>query len=397
MAGLFVLASGETGAGGSAAWGWLRAFAEAGMVGGLADWFAVTALFRHPLGLPIPHTALVPANKDRIALSMGSFLRGNFLTPAVVARRLGGLDLAGALGRFLTQPRDTAGAGGGLRLREGLAEALGEVMRALDDERIGGLLRSALRGQLERLELAPLCGQLLKAGLAEGRHVPLLDAALLRMGEALEDNEPLLRAMIERHAGGLMRWTGLDTKVANAVLAGLYRLLAECAVDPHHPLRARLEEGIAGLAEALVHDPAMQARVAAWQAEALANPAMAAWMDGLGGSLRAAIHRAATDPERAFAGRLGAGLAGFGEALRGDVKLRLTLNRVGRRVLVGLVNRHGASIVTLVSDTVRRWDAQTVSRRIEAVVGRDLQYIRLNGTLVGGIVGLALHAVQGVL
>ena len=113
MAGLFVLASGETGAGGSAAWGWLRAFAEAGMVGGLADWFAVTALFRHPLGLPIPHTALVPANKDRIALSMGSFLRGNFLTPAVVARRLGGLDLAGALGRFLTQPRDTAGAGGG--------------------------------------------------------------------------------------------------------------------------------------------------------------------------------------------------------------------------------------------------------------------------------------------
>ena len=113
--------------------------------------------------------------------------------------------------------------------------------------------------------------------------------------------------------------------------------------------------------------------------------------------MRAAIHRAATDPERAFAGRLGAGLAGFGEALRGDVKLRLTLNRVGRRVLVGLVNRHGASIVTLVSDTVRRWDAQTVSRRIEAVVGRDLQYIRLNGTLVGGIVGLALLAVQGVL
>ncbi len=408
MAGLFVLAGRETGAGAEAGWGWLRAFAEAGMVGGLADWFAVTALFRHPLGLPIPHTALVPANKDRIATSMGSFLRGNFLTPTVVARRMRGLDLAGAIGRTLAQPGGGAeggsragsqagSQGGGERLRAGVAEALGEVMRALDDERIAGLVRGARRGQLERLDLAPLAGQLLAAAMAEGRHVPLLDAALLRMGEALEENEPLLRAMIERHAGALMRWTGLDSRVANAVLAGLYRVLAECAVDPHHPLRARLEESIAGLAEALVHDPAMRARVAALQAEALANPAMAAWMDGLGARLRAAIHRAATDPEHALGGKLAAGLAGFGEALQSDARLRLTLNRVARRVLVGLTNRHGASIVTLVSETVRRWDGQTVSRRIEAVVGRDLQYIRLNGTLVGGIVGLALHAVQGVL
>ena len=277
------------------------------------------------------------------------------------------------------------------------SSAFAEVMRALDDERIAGLVRGALRGQLERLDLAPLAGQLLAAAMAEGRHVPLLDAALLRMGEALEENEPLLRAMIERHAGALMRWTGLDSRVANAVLAGLYRVLAECAVDPHHPLRARLEEGIAGLAEALVHDPAMRARVAALQAEALANPALAAWMDGLGARLRAAIHRAATDPEHALGGKLAAGLAGFGEALQSDARLRLTLNRVARRVLVGLTNRHGASIVTLVSETVRRGDGPTVSRRIEAVVGRDLQYIRLNGTLVGGIVGLALHAVQGVL
>ena len=394
MAALFVLAGRMASHG--PAWGWLRAFAEAGMVGGLADWFAVTALFRHPLGLPIPHTALVPANKDRIALSMGNFLRGNFLTPAVVARRLRALDLAGAIGRLLAQPADSE-AGGRSRLRVGMAEAFVEVMRALDDERIGGVLRSALRGQLERLDLAPLAGQLLRAAMAEGRHVPLLDAALLRMGEALEDNEPLLHAMIQKHAGGLMRWTGLDTKVANAVLAGLYRVLAECAVEPDHPLRVRLEEGVYALAEALVNDPVMHRRVAALQAEALANPAMTAWMDQLGAKLRDTIHRAATDPERALAGRLGAGLSGFGEALQNDAKLRLSLNRVGRRVLVGLANRHGASIVTLVSETVRRWDARTVSRRIESVVGLDLQYIRLNGTLVGGIVGLVLHGVQQLL
>ena len=388
MAGVFAFSVHFGGRG--PAWGWLRAFSEAAMVGGLADWFAVSALFRRPLGLPIPHTGLIPANKDRIAATMADFLRENFLTPSVVARRLRALDMAAALGRFLSAPaRD-----GGSRLREGVAQALGEVLRALDDEKLGALIRSGLRGQLEKIELAPLAGQLLGAALAEGRHLPLLEAALHRAGRALEENEALLRAKISEHAGGLMRWTGLDGRVASAVLDGLYRLLAECIVDPDHPLRRQLEESIARLADELMHDAAMQARVARLQAEALANPAMAAWMDRLGASARAALHRAASDPERALAGKLGAGLSNLGEALQSDARLALAVNRVVRRALVGLANRHGAGIVTLVSETVRRWDARTVSRRIEAIVGHDLQYIRMNGTLVGGLVGLALHAVE---
>jgi len=388
MAGVFAVSAHFGGR--APAWSWLRAFSEAAMVGGLADWFAVSALFRRPLGLPIPHTGLIPANKDRIADSMASFLRENFLTPSVVARRLRALDMAAALGRFLSAPaRD-----GGSRLREGVAQALGEVLRALDDEKLGALIRSGLRGQLEKIELAPLAGQLLGAALAEGRHLPLLEAALHRAGRALEANEALLRAKISEHAGGVMRWTGLDARVASAVLDGLYRLLAECIVDPDHPLRRQMEEGIARLADELMHDAAMQARVARLQAEALANPAMAAWMDRLGASARAALHRAASDPERALAGKLGAGLGNFGEALQSDARLAKVVNRVVRRALVGLANRHGAGIVTLVSETVRRWDARTVSRRIEAIVGRDLQYIRMNGTLVGGLVGVGLHAVE---
>lgn len=390
MAGLFVLARHFGGGAAFGAWGWLRAFAEAAMVGGLADWFAVTALFRRPLGLPIPHTGLIPANKDRIADSMAGFLRGNFLTPAVVARRLRSLDIAGALGRLLTDPQ----AGGEARLRAGATEVLGEVLRALDNDQLGAVVKSGLRGQLERIELAPLAGQLLGAALDEGRHGPLLEATIRRAGIALEANEPLLRAMIHDRANSLMRWTGLDERLANAILDGLYRLLAECIVDPNHPLRRQLEESLAGLAEALVHDPAMGARVARAQGEVLGSPAMSAWLDGLGERARSALRRAVSDPEAALAGKLGAGLAGFGAALQTDARLRRTVNSVTRRALVGLANRHGAAIVTLVSETVRRWDARTVSRRIEAVVGRDLQYIRLNGTLVGGGVGLALHALE---
>ena len=294
------------------------------------------------------------------------------------------------MGRYLTDPS----GGGEARLREGVAQALRQVLRALDDEKLGALLRSGLRGQLEKLELAPLAGQLLGAAVAERRHGPLLEAALQGVGRALEANEALLREKISEHAGGLLRWTGLDAKLANAVLDGLYRLLAECIVDPDHPLRVQAEEGLVRLAEALMHDPAMQARVARLQAEALANPAMAAWMDQLGKRARAALQRAVSDPERALAGRLGAGLTSLGIALQSDDRLNLAVNRVARRVLVGLANRHGAGIVSLVSETVRRWDARTVSRRIEAAVGRDLQYIRMNGTLVGGLVGLALHALE---
>lgn len=387
-AGLFLVA--EYMRGTAPVWDWLRAFSEAAMVGGLADWFAVTALFRHPLGLPIPHTALVPANKERIATTMAGFLQGNFLTPAVVARRLGTIDLAGAVGGFLTEP----GRGGEARLREGVADALNEAIRALEDERVGTMVKSRIREQVEKINLAPLAGELLGAMVEQGRHIPLLEAVLHHAGVLLEDNEDLLRATINKNSGSLMRWTGMDAQIANTVLEGLYRLLDECSTDPNHALRVQLEESVTKLADDLVGDPEMHARIARFQAEALANPALAEWLERLAIRARAAIQRAATDPQQVLAGKLSDGLAGFGEALQANARLRNTVNRVARRAMVGLVNRHGSGIVTLVSETVRRWDARTLTGRIEAIVGADLQYIRMNGTLVGGIVGLALHACE---
>ena len=378
---------------------WPRAFAEAAMVGALADWFAVTALFRHPMGLPIPHTAIIPEKKDQIADSMASFLRSNFLTPQVVARRLAGLDVAGALGGFLADPREGAGAenGGEPRLRKGAAGLLGDMLQSLPGEQLGDMLKSTVRGQLERLDLAPLLGQLLEGAMADGRHRGVIEAMLRWTGITLEANEELLRQMIHGRAHALLRWTGLDETLANTILDGLYKLLAECIVDPQHPLRTKLEELLAGLAHDLRHDPVTQAKVARMKAEILANQAMGAWIDGLWDRARGTALAALSHPDGMLEGRMGAGLAGFGAALQTDPRLRHQVNRFTRRSLAGLAVRHGEGIVKLVSDTVRRWDARTVSERIEGAVGRDLQYIRINGTLVGGIVGLLLHAIEKIL
>jgi uncharacterized membrane-anchored protein YjiN (DUF445 family) len=375
-----------------AAWGFLRAFAEAAMVGGLADWFAVTALFRHPLGLPIPHTAIIPENKDRIADSMAAFLRANFLTPPVVARRLRSLNAANAAGQYLASPRPGEG-----RLGAGAASLVADVLESLDQEKLGGMAKAALRSRIERLALAPLLGNLLSAMIAEGRHMPLIEALIRRSAEALEANEDLVRRMIHDKANTVMRWTGLDERLANGILDGLYKLLAETVVIEDHPLRLKIEEGLSALADALVNDPVMQARVEAMKRDVLANPAFAAWLDGLWERGRMQILRAVRSSGRAGTDgddRIGASLAELGRALQHDVRLQTLVNRFARRTLVGVATRYGGEIVRLVSETVRRWDARTVTARIEGAVGRDLQFIRINGTLVGGLVGVAIHAVD---
>jgi uncharacterized membrane-anchored protein YjiN (DUF445 family) len=375
------------------AWGYALAFTEAAMVGALADWFAVTALFRRPLGLPIPHTAIIPENKDRIADTMAAFLRVNFLTPQVVARRLRAMNVAGAVGGYLADPA----RGGQSRLRAGAAQLFGDVLQSLDPEQMGGLFKSGLRRQIEKIDLAPLLGQLLTAAIADRRHLPVLDSAIRWTGMTLEANEALIRQMIHDRANSLVRWTGMDERLANAVLDGLYRLLAECLVDPDHPLRHKAEEGLDRLAHDLLHDAAMQARVERVKAEVLANPAFARWLDGMWERLRATMLAAARNPDAALGGQIGESLGAFGKALSEDARLQHMVNRFARRTVVGIAARHGNQIVRLVSETVKRWDARTATDRIEGAVGRDLQFIRINGTLVGGLVGMAIHAVDQLL
>jgi uncharacterized membrane-anchored protein YjiN (DUF445 family) len=373
--------------------GFVRAFAEAAMVGGLADWFAVTALFRHPLGLPIPHTAIVPRNKERIATTLAQFLRENFLIPRVVARRMIGIDVAAAAGRWLAEP---SGLGQG-RLRKGASRLAADILESLDQDKLGGMVRSALAGQLRRIEVAPLAGKALAAAIAENRHVPLIDAIVRWGGRTIEANEPILRDMISSKAGTILRWTGLDETLANAILDGLYKLLGEMADDPEHPLRAKAEQGLATFAIDLQHDPAARAKVEAFKNDMLDNPALGDWWQGMWERARAAMLKAARDPDRLLAGHFGEALRQAGTALQSDPALARTINRFVRRAAVGAASDYGDGIVRLVSDTIRGWDTQTITGRLENAVGRDLQYIRVNGTIVGGLVGVAIHTLNVVL
>jgi uncharacterized membrane-anchored protein YjiN (DUF445 family) len=370
------------------AWGFVGAFAEAAMVGGLADWFAVTALFRHPLGLPIPHTAIVPRNKDRIGDALALFLRDNFLTPSVVARRMRSIDVAGAIGRFLISP---PGEG---RIREGGSRLIADLLEALDQERLGGMVKSAIAARLRAIEISPLLGQVLAASIDENRHVPVLDSLITWAGRTLDANEDMIREMVHERAGWIMRLAGLDERLAEAIIEGLRRLSIDMAVDLDHPVRVRAEEGLAKLARDLIENPELRAKVEEVKNEIIGNNAVAEWIDSLWERSRTALLKSARHPEAALAGRFGEALRQLGSTLQEDRQLKRTVNQFARRTVIGAVASYGSGIVTLVSDTIRSWDARTVTERLEGAVGRDLQYIRINGTLVGGLVGLIIHSVE---
>lgn len=374
-------------------WGFALAFTEAAMVGGLADWFAVTALFRRPLGLPIPHTAIIPANKDRIADTMAGFLRDNFLTPQVVARRIQNFNLASAAGELLVEQRRA----GSSRLRDGAANLVADVLMSLDQEELGGLVKAGLRKQLEKLDVAPMFGQLLQTAIADKRHWPVIESLIHWAALTIEDNEELIRGIIRQRASSLLRWTGIDERIATAVLDGLYKLLAETLVIKDHPIRGKIEEGLETLADDLLHSPEMRDRVEQMKAEILGNPAMAEWLDGMWERARAGLLRTVRNPQKLMSGPFGASVEELGRTLAADENLQLLVNRFARRTLVGAVSRYGGEIVQLVSETVKRWDAQTVTDRVESAVGRDLQFIRINGTLVGGLFGVIIHTVDVLL
>ncbi len=365
---------------------WVKAFAEAGMVGGMADWFAVTALFRHPLGLPIPHTAIIPRNKDRIGEALANFLKENFLIAPVVARRMRNIDLAGAAGRFLQAPQ-----GQETRIRRGASRLIGDLAESLDDERLGGLVKGAISARLKAMEVAPLLGHALASAINEDRHVPLLEAAIRWMARALDANEELIREMVNKRANWVLKLAGIDSRIADSIVDGLRKLTIEMGTDPAHPVRLRVEAALVQLANDLQTKADTRARVETMKDDLLANRSVGIWIDTMWQKGRAAIISAARNPDAAMAGKMGEVLRSMGQSLESDPRMRRSINQFARRAVAGMAASYGGSIVKLVSETVRGWDARTVTDRLEGAVGRDLQYIRINGTLVGGLVGLVLH------
>jgi uncharacterized membrane-anchored protein YjiN (DUF445 family) len=246
------------------------------------------------------------------------------------------------------------------------------------------------------MEVAPLLGHALASAINEDRHVPMLEAAIRWTARALDANEPLIRDMVRKKANWVLKLAGLDTKLADAVMDGLRKLTVEMSTDPAHPVRQKIEEALAQLANDLQTRPETRERVEAIKEQLLDNQSVSQWLDTLWQKGREAIIKSARNPDAVLAGKLGEILRSMGGTLEKDPRIRAAINQFARRTVVGLASSYGGSMVKLVSETVRGWDAQTVTNRLEAAVGRDLQYIRINGTLVGGLVGVVLYAVDQI-
>ena len=370
---------------------YVESFAEAAMVGGLADWFAVTALFRHPLGLPIPHTAIIPKNKDRLGDNLATFLKTNFLKPAIVARRMRGVDMAGAVGRWLSAPPAET------RLSGSIGKLGIQLLDALDNEAVSGWIRGAIGGNLRRFELAPLMGRVLDRSIDEGRLQPLVDSGITWLARVLDQNEGLIRDLVEARTMWLLRLASLDERLANSIIEALRRLLNEMSADPEHPLRLKVMVALKDLAFDMQFESETQARIETLKLEVIDNPELGGFLDGIWTNAKVSLRASLADPEQALAGRVGEAARHIGKTIESDPALRGALNKYARRAIVGVVADYGDELVRIVSDTVRSWDADTVTERVEAAVGRDLQFIRINGTLVGGLVGLTIHAVTELL
>jgi uncharacterized membrane-anchored protein YjiN (DUF445 family) len=367
-------------------WGYVRAFAEAAMVGGLADWFAVTAIFRRPFGLPIPHTAVIPKSQGRIADALGAFIAENFLAPALVAERVAKQDMAMALGRWLSD-RDQL-----QRVADGLVGAIPAILDTLDDETVAAFLRKQASSPLASQQIAPAIGNMLEALAAQGKHQALLDAALAEGWKWIEDNHETIRARVRDRTGWLWRMLSVDAQASDAMIGAMEDLIAETARDPDHPLRKRVTDILARFAGELKNDPVMHARIATMTSEVLSHPAVSDALDAAWAHVKEALRKDLAKEDSQIRAWAVEGLRRLGEGLTEDATVRDALNDRLRALVVDLAARHGQDVSRLVSETIRAWDADTIVQKLEQNVGRDLQFIRLNGTVIGGLVGLVLHA-----
>lgn len=367
--------------------GYIRAFAEAAMIGALADWFAVTALFRHPLGLPIPHTAIVPKSKARIGAGLASFLQSNFLNASDVETKLQGRDLSLGLARWLAVPARRA------LIADSLVAALPQLVALLENERVAQVLRDAVTGRLRALDLATLLADALEMIIRDGRHQAIVEPIVRQLYRLLLEQEPELRARMKQSTGWFWRTIGADTKAADGLLIALRDELAAMTANPDHNARQRLTAFLAQLADDLRTSDSLRANIDTFKNGFIAHESIRGYVDDIFQGLRQSLAHPTAEDETRLRAILQDALADLAGALETNADLRASLNGHLSRWLVRLVDARGPDIARLVQETVESWDAQTVVDRIEAGVGKDLQYIRINGTLVGGLVGVVIHAV----
>jgi uncharacterized membrane-anchored protein YjiN (DUF445 family) len=370
--------------------GYVRAFCEAAMVGGLADWFAVTALFRHPLGVPLPHTAIIPANKDRIGEALGRFVERNFLSSEVVALKLEHIDFATLVGRWLADPQRS----GPVAVQ--VSEFLPRLLDVLGDEPMRHFLHQNLVSALRRIDLAPIAADLLETLTEENRHQALVDEILQQARRLLGEAEPDIRARVRERTAWLWQKLKVDEAISDRLLAAAADTLAEVSADPEHAWRQRFGRLLSEYVDALRTSSEYRARVERLKLALLDQPQLAEYVGTVWDHLRARVREDAADSESLLRVNLKTALVALGERMLADSAVREALNRWLRNGLADLVEARRHEVASLISDTVRRWDPHTVTERVERAIARDLQYIRINGTLIGGLVGLLIHLLSQV-
>jgi uncharacterized membrane-anchored protein YjiN (DUF445 family) len=370
--------------------GYPRAFLEAAMVGALADWFAVTALFRHPLGLRIPHTAIVPHRKDQIGRSLGEFVETNFLTHEVLGERLASADVAGRAGRWLARPENTA------RASAALADALRGGMEVLDDREVSHALEALIERRIRETPVAPIAGRIIGLAIEGGHHQRLLDAVLTGLDGFLADNRVLFRQRLE-HESPWWIPESIDDRIFEKIYTAVQRFLSDVGADHHHEVRASIDRRVADFAVRLSNDPELLAKGERLKADLLDHPDVRAWLRSLWGELKRTTTAAANDPGSELRTRIAESLQHLGQRLLDDAGMRAKLDEWVMRAVGYVVDNYRSEVADTISATVARWDADATAERMELQVGRDLQFIRINGTLVGGLAGLMIYTASQLL
>ena len=354
------------------------------MVGAAADWFAVTALFRHPLGLPVPHTALIPTRKDALGRSLQEFVATHFLAADVVRARVAAVGVGRRAGTWLSDPPHAE------RVAAELAGLGRGLLRVMEDERVVPVLEHVvLRPMLARPWAEP-AGRLLEHVVTEGAHHRLVDAVVDEVHEWLERHEDVVSALIRDRAPA---WTPawVDERVANRAYHEVLRWVTDIRAYPRHRVRLALDDVLTGLAKNLQSDPPTQERALAVQQRVLDSPAVREAVEALWTAARGVLEESTRDEGSDLRRRLVAGVSSFGRRLADDRALQETVDRYAQDAAGYLVTSYRDEVATVISETIERWDGREASRRIELHVGRDLQFIRINGTVVGGLVGVLIH------
>ena len=368
--------------------GLVRATAEAAMVGGVADWFAVTALFRHPLGIPIPHTAIVAHRKDRIGRSLGNFVGNNFLARDVIARQLAGLHLGERAARWLAEPEHRT------RVARAIAGGVARAAESVPAEELQATVHDTLVTQLKKAHVAPLLADLLSLATTDDRHQEMLDKLVQLVSRIVHDNKELIRVRIGEESPW---WVpgAIDDKVYVKIVAGIERTLEQVSNDEGHPLREQFDQALRGFVEKLHSSPETIARAEAIKEKLLTHPAVTELAGALLGAAQGALAKYA-GPDAPSPEPLERALGAFAErALANDALLRDVDNGI-ERIVLGVVEQYRPEVAEVIARTVEGWDATDASRKIEVQIGRDLQFIRINGTLVGALVGLGLYVIRVV-